>query len=420
MNRVWWRALLIVFLVALLAGAFVSGVYLGYSHKPTIAKVDELLGQEEGQPAGLDFRPFWKAWRVIDEKFVNGNATSTVASSSAKIIGPDDKVWGAISGLIASLGDPYSVFLPPEEKKSFEEEIQGNFGGVGIELGARDGSLRVISALPETPAKRAGIKSGDIILAIDDQPAPKSDIGHAVDLIRGEIGTKVKLTIRREGEKNNLDFNLTRAIINIPTIETEILPGRIFVIRLFNFGATSQDLFRQALREFAQAKTDKLILDLRGNPGGYLEAAVGIASWFLPVDKVVAIEDRGRSEEPKIYKSRGYNVFTDNLKMVILVDRGSASAAEILAGALAEQGKATLVGEKTFGKGSVQELIPITDQTSLKITVARWLTPNGISISHEGLTPDVLVKVDEKATEEQTGINDPFIKRAIEVLSAKR
>ena len=167
------------------------------------------------------------------------------------------------------------------------------------------------------------------------------------------------------------------------------------------------------------AKTDKLIIDLRGNPGGYLDAAVGIASWFLPVDKTVAIESRGRSEKPKIYQSRGYNVFTDNLKLVILVDRGSASASEILAGALAEHGKATLVGEKTFGKGSVQELIPITADTSLKITIARWLTPNGVSISHEGLTPEILVKVDETAKGDQTGTNDPFVKKAIEILTAK-
>ncbi len=419
MNRAWWRILLVILLVAGLAGAFVSGLYLGYSNQLAINKIDELINKEEGQPATVDFAPFWRAWGVIDEKYVNGNAATTTSSSTttnSSTAATEKRVWGAITGLVDSLDDPYSVFLPPTEKKSFEEEIQGNFGGVGIELGVRDRALHVISALPETPAMRAGMKSGDVIMAINDESTATLDIGKAIARIRGEVGTKVKLTIKREGEKEDIDFNLTRAVINIPTIETEMLPGRVFVIRLFNFGATSQDLFRQALREFAQAKTDKLIIDLRGNPGGYLEAAVGIASWFLPVDKTVAIESRSSGEEPKIYKSRGYNVFTGDLKLVILVDRGSASASEILAGALSEHGKATLVGEKTFGKGSVQELIPITNDTSLKITVARWLTPKGISISHEGLTPTVLVKVDEEAEEEQTGINDPFVKKAIEVL----
>ena len=210
---------------------------------------------------------------------------------------------------------------------------------------------------------------------------------------------------------------MTREVITIPTIETELLPEKIFVIRLFNFSANAPELFHQALREFAKSKTNKLILDLRGNPGGYLNSAVSIASWFLGPNEVVAIESRGKGEESKLYKSLGYNVFTDKLEMIILVDRGSASASEILAGALAEHGQATLVGEKTFGKGSVQELIPITDQTSLKITVARWLTPKGVSISHEGLTPEIEVKIDETEEVSEDKPVDPFMAKAIEVLT---
>ena len=185
MNRAWWRTLLIVLLIAGLAGAFSAGLYLGDRQRPAITKIDELFNKEAGKPVGVDFAPFWKAWEVIDEKYVNGNATTT-ASSSAETVMTEKRVWGAITGLVDSLDDPYSVFLPPTEKKSFEEEIQGNFGGVGIELGVRDKALQVISALPETPAKQAGMRSGDIIVGINDESAVNLDIGEAIGQIRDQ------------------------------------------------------------------------------------------------------------------------------------------------------------------------------------------------------------------------------------------
>ena len=191
----------------------------------------------------------------------------------------------------------------------------------------------------------------------------------------------------------------------------------VFIIRLYNFSANSPSLFRESLREFAVSGKDKLILDLRGNPGGYLEAAVDMASWFLPAGKVIVREDFGKKAEPVVYRSKGYDVFNESLKMVILVNAGTASASEILAGALSEHGKAKLVGEKTFGKGSVQELVKVTSDSSLKITVARWLTPNGVSISKNGLKPDIEVPITKEDLENK---RDVQIDKAIQLLTAEK
>jgi len=332
-----------------------------------------------------DFYPFWKAWQFLDEKFVP-SSTSTVVTLSDQ-----ERIWGAISGMVDSLGDPYTVFLPPEEAKIFESDISGNFEGVGMEIGVRDGILTVIAPLKGTPAFRAGIKPGDKILRIDSTVTEKLNTDQAVRLIRGKVGTKVVLTVLRDKSDTPIEISVTRAVIDIPTIETELRADGIFVIRLYSFSANSPDLFRNALRDFVRTGSDKLILDLRGNPGGFLEASVDMASWFLPTGKVVVNESYRDSEEPVVHRSRGYDIFSSKLKMVVLIDRGSASAAEILAGALSEHGVAKLIGATSFGKGSVQELLRITPDSSLKVTVAQWLTPNGNSISAAGLKPDIEV-----------------------------
>jgi carboxyl-terminal processing protease len=234
-----------------------------------------------------------------------------------------------------------------------------------------------------------------------------------VNYIRGPEGTTVTLTIGRAG-KTPFDVKIVRQIISVPIIDTEELEGGIFRISLYSFTENSAVLFRSALREFIESGSNKLILDLRGNPGGYLESALDMASWFLPAGTPVIREDRGAGKEENVYRSRGYDIFTDKLQMVILVDGGSASASEILAGALSELGKATLIGETTFGKGSVQELVPVTTDTSIKVTIARWLTPNGNTISELGITP----KIEVKRTEEDfKNGRDRQLERAIEFLN---
>lgn len=366
-------------------------------------------------PAGVDFSPVWKAWAIIDEKFVPAAVASNTPTTTPEEA-RQERVWGMIQGMAASLGDPYTYFLPPTEAAQFQEDISGSFEGVGMEIAIRDQILTVVSPLRGTPAERAGIKSGDRILKIGGVDTRGLDIGDAVSRIRGPEGTEVVFTVAREGEASTREIRVTRAVINIPTIETSLRPDGIFVIELYNFSAQSPDLFRQALREFVQSGSSKLILDLRGNPGGYLEASVDIASWFLPSGKVVVTEDYGENDTKLSHRSRGYDVFNDNLKMVIITDRGSASASEILAGALKYHGIAKLVGEKTFGKGSVQELVDITPETSLKITVARWLTPSGEPIPLDGITPDIEVKRTEKDVEAG---RDPQLLKAVEVLNTQ-
>lgn len=406
--------------VLVIGAVFVSGVFFGFNNRPAVSSIIGLINKESDIPAEkkIDFSPFWETWKIIDDKYVSEDGPENQA-----------KVWGAIQGLVSSLGDPYSVFLPPEETKMFESDISGNFEGVGMEIGIRDKILTVIAPLKGTPAEKAGVLPGDKIIRIDETPTIDLSVDKAVRLIRCKKGTVVKLSIIRGEKDEPIEISVTRDVINIPTIDTEIksaqsvdgagAPGQpyndVFVIKLYNFSANSPYLFRDSLREFANSDKDKLIIDLRGNPGGYLEAAVDMASWFLPAGKVVVREDFGKKAEPVIYRSKGYDVFNENLKMIILVNGGTASASEIFAGALREHGKAKLVGEKTFGKGSVQELVKVGEDSSLKVTVARWLTPDGVSISKNGLEPDVEALITE---DDLKNGRDPQMDKAIEILIA--
>lgn len=351
------------------------------------------------------FAPFWKVWGILDSKDVNAASTTV-----------ENKVWGSIEGLASSYGDPYTVFFPPEQSKMFQEDITGDFEGVGMEIGIKNNRLVVVAPIKGSPADAAGVKSGDAILSINGTSTAEMSVDAAVGLIRGKQGTVVKITFLPVGASKPVDKKIVRAVINIPTIDTSQKAGGVFVIRLYSFTAQAPDLFRNALREFVLSGDHKLILDLRGNPGGYLEAAWDMASWFLPVGKVVVTEDFGRSAPAQIFRSKGYDVFNGNLRMIVLVDNGSASAAEILAGALKEQGVAQLVGVKTFGKGSVQELVPITDDTSLKVTIARWLTPQGHNLSHDGLDPDYNVPVTDA---DAAAGRDPQMDKAVQLLAAQ-
>jgi carboxyl-terminal processing protease len=389
-------ALILVFFVGLHLGERRSG--------SDISSVSGATGSD--QVTADQFAPFWKVWKILDQKYVA--ATST---------GSQTKVWGAIEGLTASYGDPYTVFFPPVESKMFHDDIAGNFEGVGMEIGIKDKQLQVVSPLKGSPAEKAGVHAGDLILNINGTSTAGMSTDQAVKLIRGPKGTEIKITFAVPGNPKPVVKTIIRDTINVPTLETSTQEGGIFVIKLFSFTANSADLFRNALREFVLSGDKKLILDLRGNPGGYLDAAWDMASWFLPVGKTVVTEDFGSNQSPKVYSSKGYNVFNTNLQMMILVDNGSASASEILAGALQEQGIAKLVGVKTYGKGSVQELVPITDDTSLKVTIARWLTPKGHNLSHDGLDPDYVVTVSDK---DSAAKNDVQMKKAVELLNMNK
>ncbi len=417
------RIIMIVIALIILGGSFFVGFRYGQDKTSTTKSVVDLTGQEEGKNQAVDFSAFWKVWNTLDEKFVS-KSTTTVST--------EDKVYGAIEGLTASLGDPFTVFFPPEENKMFTNEIAGSFDGIGVEIGNKDGSLVVIAPLKDTPGYRAGLEPGDKIIQIDDTSSINMNADLAVKMIRGQKGTPVRLTIVRAGKSAPFEVKIIRDTIQIPTIDTKLTfptsnsasstdnnglglrADGIFVISLYNFSEPSADLFRNALRQFILTGGDKLILDLRGNPGGYLEAAIDMASWFLPAGKVVVRENFGDKKPEEVGRSRGYNVFNKNLKMIILVNGGSASASEILAGALQEQGIAKLVGTKTYGKGSVQELVAITPDTSLKVTIAKWFTPNGRSISDGGLTPDYIIEMTDK---DRAAGKDPQMDKAIKLLN---
>lgn len=392
-------------MIIAIIGSFGTGVAVGEHINKGRASADTIKTQSEVvKNEELDLTPLWKTIDELDTKFVSTTASSSVPS-------PEDKVWGAIEGLTASYGDPYTVFFPPKETTAFEEEVRGNFEGVGMEIAIKDKVLTVVAPLKNTPAERAGMKPGDQILKIGKLYTAGMTVEDAISNIRGPKGSSVTLTVKRNGGAE--EISITRDVINIPTLETKLRDDGVFVISLYTFSANSPELFRGALRDFILSGSDKLVLDLRGNPGGYLEAAVDMASFFLPMGKTVVIEDSGVKSEQKSERSKGYDVFTDKLKMVILINEGSASASEILAGALREHGIAKLIGEKSFGKGSVQELVEITPETSLKVTIARWLTPNGKSISENGLVPDVHVAITKKDLDKKL---DPQMDKAVEIL----
>jgi len=389
-----------ILLTVLTLISFFVGLFVGSNELQ--GQVGEKVNQEE-VGAEINFSPFWKTWKILNEKHID-----------ADTIEPEDKLWSSIEGLAASLGDPYTVFFPPQEAKEFQEEISGNFEGVGMEVGVKESRITVVAPLKGTPAERSGIKPGDSILAIDGTPTFGMTIDEAVDLIRGERGTEVLLTILREGEEKTRDISITRDKIQIPTLDTDNRSDGVFVISLYNFSANVETEFKQALSEFAVSGSNKLILDLRGNPGGYLDASVEIASYFLPSGKVIVREVGKGGEELNVFRSRGYDIVSEtDTEIIVLVNQGSASASEILAGALSENGVATLLGEQTFGKGSVQEVVEITPETTLKVTIAEWLTPEGTSISDEGLEPDIVVEyeVDETNLE-----YDNQLERAVEIL----
>ncbi len=404
-KEIYKRIIYVILSLFIIGSVLGMGIYIGYSHRPEIEKITSVINKNPQIDTTADFTTFWKVWNTLNDK-----------SIYAKKVSDQDRVWGAISGLASSLGDPYTVFFAPKENKAFNEEIKGSFEGIGAEIGIKDDVLTVIAPLKDTPAWKAGLKTGDKVIKIDTITTNKMTIDKAIELIHGKGGTEVTLTILRAGENKTKEISIIRDKIQIPTIDTELRKDGIFVIKFYSFSENSANLFRDAIIKFIDSKSNKLILDLRGNPGGYLESAVNIGSWFIDEGKTILSEDTKDGAKPKIYRSHGPRLFNDKLNFIVLVDGGSASAAEILSGALREYGIATLVGEKTFGKGSVQELVKITEDTSLKVTIANWYTPNGVSISLNGLTPDVVVQFTLKDYEAK---KDPQMDKAVEILKAK-
>lgn len=382
-----WLGYVLAFIFAL--GAFFSGLQVGQSNFSVEQTANIFSSIFKSEPVAAETKPnldeFWKVWSLLDEKFVTGSTTQTISD--------EDKIRGAIEGMVSSYGDPYTIYMAPEAAAAFEQNISGNFSGVGMEIGLRDNLITVISPLPDTPAQKSGILAGDVVVKINETSTEGMNIDEAVQLIRGEKGTVVNLQIYREGEKEFINLAVTRDTISVPTVKTEQVEDT-FIIAIYSFNALAESQTQEALKAYLKSGSKKLIIDLRGNPGGYLQSAVSIASYFLPAGKVVVKEQFGDSSRDDVFRSYGRQIQVFNPdNLVVLIDKGSASASEILAGALKDHGVATIIGNQSFGKGSVQELLNLDDGSSLKVTVARWLTPAGVSISDGGLSPNIVVSI---------------------------
>lgn len=359
--------------------------------------------------AKADINDFWKVWNTVDEKYIDSTK-----------INNDNKIYGAIKGMVASIGDPYTVFFPPSESKLFSETIKGEFGGIGAEIGVKDDIVTVIAPLKDSPAYKAGLKSGDKILKINDTSTENMTTEEAVHLIRGKIGTVVSLSIYRVGEKEQQVIKVTRGIIKIPIIDTKSIEDKkTFVISFYSFSENSANLFNDALNKFKASGYKKLIIDLRGNPGGYLDSAVDIAGHFIKDGEKIVSENFGKNGNEIVHRSVKNSNFISDTEILVLVDNGSASASEILAGALQDYKIAKIVGGQTYGKGSVQELLDMGNGTTLKVTVAKWFTPNGNSISEKGITPDVEIKLTdaEKADSYKDPTKDITLDKALNLFS---
>lgn len=357
----------------------------------------------------IDFSLFWKVWDTLESQYFDKSK-----------INRTDMVYGAIEGMVSALGDPYTVFLPPGENKVVQEDLSGSFEGVGIQIGFKGSQLAVIAPLPGSPAEKAGIKAGDFIIGIKDE-GKKIEVGttgitlpEAVKMIRGKAGTKVTLILTRDGAKIPLSIEVERKMLDVPSVILSYTgkENTVADIRILKFGGETAVQWNEKVDEIVKNKNIKgIVLDLRNNPGGYLEGAVDIYGEFVKTGSVGVIEERSDGNK-KEYKTERIGRLM-SVPLVVLVNGGSASASEILAGALSDANRAKLIGEKTFGKGSIQEPIQINGGSGLHITIAKWLTPKGTWVNEKGLEPDVKISDDEKTTE------DEQLQKAVDVLEIK-
>ncbi|MDO8571702.1 MAG: S41 family peptidase, partial [bacterium] len=369
-------------------------------------KVGKVLNAEKTPPKYLgkdvDFNLFWDVWKRVKTEHVVKDT-------------PDTKLfYGALAGIVSSLNDPYSVFLEPDTAKRFDESLSGSFEGIGAEIGMKKEQIVIVSPLPDTPADKAGLRAGDRILAIDKTSTVGMTLDVAVTKIRGKGGTKVTLTIYRDGEKKERDIGIVRGKIQVKSVELSMKDEQIAYVKISHFSEDTLDGFRKAVRELLSKKAKSIILDLRNNPGGFMDTSIQVSGYWVNGETVVIQEDNeGKRKE---FKGKVTALLKD-MPTVVLINQGSASASEIVSGALQDHGKAKVVGKKSFGKGSVQNLERLKDGSALKLTVARWLTPKGRSINEHGIDPDVEVEVSDEDFENK---RDPQLDKALELLKEQK
>ncbi len=346
----------------------------------------ELSTSNSKAPDQIDFHTFWQVWHKLENDYVD-----------PKAINYQKMTYGSIEGLAQSLGDPYTRYFPPADNKVAEEDLNGSFYGVGIELGYKDGTLAVITPLENSPAQKAGLKAGDLIMHLQDKTKNLDEdtagmsLRDAVKKIRGEKGVPITFKIAREGEKKLLDITIVRDKIIVPSLKlefTKVKGHKIAHLSLYQFGGRTKSEWLTKVKEIKRAKAEALVLDLRNNPGGYLDGAIFIASEFLP--KGIIVKQAGRYQT-KTYQVNRHGQLLD-IPLAVLINKGSASASEITAGALQVNHRATIIGQQSFGKGTVQEVADFPDGSSLHVTIAKWLLPDGRWIGDGGIKPDIQIK----------------------------
>ena len=349
----------------------------------------------------VDFSLFWRVWDLVNEKFVDADNLKA-----------EKLLYGAIQGMLQATGDPYTIFFDPRASNEFDEEISGTFEGIGAEIGIRNDILTIVAPLDGSPAEKAGLRAGDKIIKIEGESTLDLNIEEAIERIRGEKGTEVSFVVfRNGGVEETIEIAVTRDVIKIDSVVFEQKEENISYIRINRFGEDTVYEFNRVAQKIP-SNSGGIILDLRNNPGGFLDASIDIASRMLPRGEVVVIEEDRDKKQKKLY-SKGGDLLS-GIRTIILINQGSASASEILAGALREnRDNVTIVGEKSFGKGSVQELISLPQKSSTKITVAKWLTPEGKQINNEGIAPDEEVELTNDDFENE---RDPQLDRALELL----
>lgn len=402
------KFVLLYTVVAFVLAAFIFGLYVGGKSQSAPQSLPDFEGgslEGKGAPPkyllqDVNFNLFWEVWDIVKDRYVDQPVFDT------------QLFYGALAGIVGALGDPYSVFLDPETTQKFTSELSGVFEGIGAEIGIRRGQLVVIAPLPGTPAERAKVKAGDRILTIDGQDTLGLPLDLAVSKIRGPKSTAVELLILREGWDEPKKFSITRDTINIESVRVEKREDNLAYLKLVYFNESTPALFEQAVQELVSQNPKGIILDLRNNPGGFLEVAVRVASAWVPEDEVVVWQEfqGGRREA---FRAEG-SPRLGSIPTVVLINGGSASASEIVAGALSDHGRAKLAGTKTFGKGSVQSFEKLRGGSSLKLTIAHWFTPKGRKIDAQGINPDVEVEFDK---EDLDNGDDPQLKAAAELLN---
>ncbi len=390
------------FVILLVLVVFVAGIIIGVqASKPQTAKnfTSGKVANEKVKPGFLskdvDFDLFWETWDTIRKNYVHQPVSET------------EMLYGAMAGSVASLGDPHSIFFDPDTTKKFTDELQGTFDGIGTEIAVKNDNLTIIAPLPGSPAEKAGLRAGDQILSIDAEDTAGMSLDYAVNKIRGQKGTDVVLTVNREGWDKAKEIKLTRDTIKIQSVKWKMLENNLAYINLRYFNEDTSSEFNKAVVETIAKNPKGIIFDLRNNPGGYLDTAIDVASEW--VDKGVVVYEKSADGNLKANEANGQARFKD-FPTVVLINGGSASGSEIVAGALKDYKLATLIGEKSFGKGSVQTLFPLEDGSSIKLTIALWLTPNENTIDGEGIEPDVEVKLTD---EDFNADKDPQLDRAI-------